>query len=261
MSAHVRVLRLALAACLLCPIHGAAAQLAAAEPTAEGVALRKAELEAQKLALEVAKLKAADSHDWSAIVAFLGGIGGTALTWWIARRTRHGEHDKTVHEKRLAAYPTLVETTAPLAIFFPHTKEGLIQRLDQAQCGAMGRALSNWYFKEGALLVSPDARDSYFRYITALARASRFDGPLSVPTHPDDTNCLDVELIDQYRSELEATLDLNAVGSWEFGTIPTPHESAQSNAYRLKDYVFLQRLSSALRTALAEDLKSRRRPC
>lgn len=263
MSARAFVAPLALAAWLLWPIHSAAARTRVDEAPGESVAIRKTELEVQKLDLEVAQLKEGDSLDWSAIAAiaaFLAGVGSTVLTWWIARRARHGELDKTVHEKRLLVYPTLVETMSPLAIFFPHTQTSPIQVLDQARCEAMARALSNWYFKHGSLLVSTPARDSYFRYIAALGRASRFNGTLCVPTHPDDAELLDVERIDEYRTELGATLDLNAVGSWVFGNDPTPRESMQRNAYRLKDYVFLQRLSSALRTTLAEDLRSRRRP-
>lgn len=196
--------------------------------------------------------------DWTNLVAFSVGMAGTAATWWISRRIRLGEHDRTVHEKRLEAYPELVQAMSPLAVFFPHTGGSAIRALDKAVCAGIGEALSRWYFKEGGLLFSPESRDRYFAFITALTRAAHSEAQLCVPELPCDARLLSVELVEKYSEELAGYLDLEAVADWEFG----PRAGvAKTDAYRFKDYVFLQRLGSALRTTLAEDLRSRRRPC
>jgi hypothetical protein len=198
--------------------------------------------------------------DWTNLVAFVVGMAGTAVTWWISRRARVGEHDKTVHEKRLDAYPKLVRATSPLAVFFPHTEKSALAALDKDACAEIGAACSRWYFSEGGLLLSRESRDRYFALVTALNRAAYTDTPLSVPAFPGDATLLSVELVDQYREELAGSLDLNAVATWEFGKRAAPAGTALAAAYRFKDYVFLQRLSSRLRTTLAQDLRSRRRP-
>src|SRR5262245_34445135 len=58
--------------------------------------------------------------DWlTALVGFLGGTATTLVTVWGARRSRLGELDQAVHERRLELYPRLVACNSRLAVYFP----------------------------------------------------------------------------------------------------------------------------------------------
>jgi hypothetical protein len=116
--------------------------------------------------------------------------------------------------------------------------------------------MSAWYFEGGGLLLSVKARDAYFRLIRTLTRASLAE-ELRVPIFPTDAEDISVEKVDKYGTELARTLKLDDVESWSFGD---PITGGETPAVRFKDYVFLQRLSSDLRTTLAADLRGRRRP-
>jgi hypothetical protein len=191
-----------------------------------------------------------------AVLGFLTGVIGTAASVWLARRTRRGALDQSVHNKRLESYPRLVKATARLAIYFPGGDPPAAS-LGPKGCGAMGQAMSEWYFDGGGLLLSVEARDAYFRLARALTRASLGGGRLRAPTFPDDAEDVSVAKLDSYRQELAGERDLDDVESWSFGG---PDSEGDPPARRFRDYVFLQRLSSALRTTLSEDLRGRRRP-
>lgn len=197
--------------------------------------------------------------DWlSTLFGGLAGVGGTAASWWLARRARHGELDKVVHQQRIETYPDLVRAGRPLALFFPQAGDALLRRaLNAKDCRAVGQAMSEWYFSHGGLLLSVQARDAYFRLMRALTLASLAKQPLLSPKFPDDAALISAELVDKYRQELEAQYDLDAVDAWSFGV----HRSSEASAaQRFQDYLFLQRLLSKLRTSLADDLRSRRGP-
>jgi hypothetical protein len=115
--------------------------------------------------------------------------------------------------------------------------------------------MSDWYFEFGGLLLSTDARNAYFRLSRALLRGS-IAGELRMPSLPEDAEHISVEKLKGYRSTLAIEHDLDDVEAWKFG-------DAQPDAqipHRFRDFIFLQRLSSELRTSLAYDLRSRRRP-
>lgn len=191
-----------------------------------------------------------------AVVGFVTGVAGTATSVWVARRTRRGALDQSVHNKRLELYPRLVKATARLAVYFPGGDPPAAS-IGPKECGAMGRAMSEWYFEHGGLLLSVEARGAYFRLARALTRASLIGGRLRAPTFPEDAEEISVARLDAYRRELAQERDLDDVESWSFGG---PGSEGDSPARRFRDYVFLQRLSSALRTTLSEDLRGRRRP-
>jgi hypothetical protein len=219
---------------------------------------RQKQLEVEKLSLEVARLK---ESRWSfaGVLGFLAGVAsgvaGAAATIWVARRKRLGDLDQSVHDKRLAFYPQLVESAAPLAVYFPDSNlsTGALRPED---CKAIGRGMSKWYFEGGGLLLSVEARDAYFRLARALTRASSA-GSLRVPTFPRDAEAISVKKLDEYRAKLAEKKDLDDVENWSFGC---PGSEDDPTERKFQDYVFLQRLSSALRTKLTEDLRSRRRP-
>jgi hypothetical protein len=214
---------------------------------------RKAQLEIQKLELEVKRLTE-DRHELPALLtAFLGlllGVAGTAATIWVARLARRGALDQSVHEKRLELYPGLVKAAADLALYFPRAKA-----VGPEECRAMGESMRVWYFKGGGLLMSTDARNGYFTLARALTRASLAER-LSVPVFPKDADSISEQSITDYRDELKEP-HLDDVENWTFGGSESESENP---ALRFKDFVFLQHLSSTLRTKLCKDLHSRRRP-
>jgi hypothetical protein len=147
-------------------------------------------------------------------------------------------------------YPDLVAATAQLALYFPSKPS-----VGPSDCHVMGQAMSAWYFQNGGLLMSPAARDAYFRLARALTRAS-LAPELRAPLFPGDANRVSVSSVDRYRDEL-AGRGIGDVEKWEFGG---PVAESGTTALRFKDFVFLQQLSSSLRTELSKDLHSRRRP-
>lgn len=228
--------------------------IATAQQESSGLQSRRADLEIQKLEVEVAKLKEDRGGLPTWLTAFLGGVVATATTVWATRRARLGALDQSVHDKRLESYPDLVKATWPLALYFPGGDPPIL--LGPKECGAMGQALSKWYFDGGGLLLSVKARDAYFRLARALTCASLAEA-LRVPMFPKDARDISKEKVDEYRAELAQQFNLDDVEDWNFGG---PESESDAPSRRFKDYVFLQWLSSTLRTTLSKDLRSRRRP-
>jgi hypothetical protein len=223
----------------------------------------KVKLELEKLHLEVAQLKR--EHRWwcpgplGLAAGLVTGAITTAATVWIARLTRQGGRDQSVHQKRLEFYPLLVKAASPLALYIPNDYPIGKASIDPNECRAIGRAMSQWYFDGGGLLLSFNARDAYFRLARALTRAS-LSQTLKVPTFPDDAEDITDGKVRDYQNELKS-LGLDDVESWVFGSSLSEKETAAcALSVKFKDYIFLQRLSSHLRTTLSEDLNSRLRP-
>jgi len=241
-------------------------QSATANEKPGGVDGRKAELEVQKLQLEVAQLKR--EHRWSfsgplgLVTGLITGVITTAATILVARQARQGGKDQAVHEKRLELYPRLVKAASRLAIYFPDDNPIGKASIEPNDCRAMGRAMSQWYFEAGGLLLSVDSRDAYFKLARALTRASLAQ-TLKVPTFPDDAeNICDAKVLSYQDKLKDLDLDLDDVEKWVFGS-PASEKEAPARGplhQEFKDYVFLQRLSSQLRTKLTIDLNSRLPP-
>jgi hypothetical protein len=243
-----RVTVLALSIALSAAVVGAMAQsTTAAAPQQSDLDRQK--LEAEILNLRAQRFSALTLGTLTAVVAFAGVVS----TIWAARRTRFGALDQSVHEQRLKVYPRLVNAAAPLALYFP-VQPSRRGKMGPSDCAIIGRATSKWYFSGGGLLLSENSRTAYFALMRALTRAS-LAPEISAPTFPDDADAISIEKMEAYKDELGAHVNLDAVDRWSFGS--TGSEAA-TLAERFKDYVFLQRLSSALRTALATDLRSRR---
>jgi hypothetical protein len=218
---------------------------------------QKLQFEVDKLQLEVRKLQKDNTEfpGWvtATIAGVLGGLLGTFATIWIARKTRIGDIDKAVHTKRLESYPKLVWAGAPLAVYFPHAKEAT--SIGPGECQKIGENMSKWYFSGGGLLLSVEARNAYFRLARALTRAAKAER-LSSPTFSEHAELISVEQLRQYRELIRRNNDLDDVENWQFGA--KLDDKIPANLFR--DYVFLQELTSKLRTELAEDLRGRRRP-
>jgi hypothetical protein len=223
----------------------------------------KTDPELQKLEIEVAKLKK-DVGKWSLITGAVGLLAvsvSAVASIWVARRARYGAFDQSVHNKRLDSYPQLIKATAPLAVYFPSSCSPTLS-VGRRKCREMGQVMSQWYFGGGGLLLSVEARDAYFRLATALTRASLAEN-LKVPVFFQDAEYISVEKLKEYRKKLAKKYKLDDVENWQFGDSDSetgiPSETG-TPAYRFRDFVFLQQLSSKLRTRLSEDLRSRRRP-
>jgi hypothetical protein len=223
---------------------------------------RKANLEIQKLELEAKKLDRWGPAIFGVIGAVIGGLFTGGLAAWVthrvAREKQAADLDQATHEKRLESYQGLLKHTSPFAIHFPEWPSPWHpwRPLDRHKCEQIGQAISKWYFESG-LLLSAEARDAYFRLARALTRASSVDD-LCVPKSPDDVKKITQKSVEDYRKRfnIEQPND-DRVETWPFGK---PSVVMPSRAYEFKDYVFLQTLSSRLRTRLTEDIRSRRLP-
>jgi len=243
----------------------------------------KQQLELEKLELEIKKLsnQGAWQDFWEELpipVKLMGVILPTFGAYIVARRQILGARDQAVHEARLKAYPKLVRATASLAIYFPDTFQ--LVPIGPKDCATMGRKLSAWYFQHGGLLLSRNSRSAYFRLATALTRASKAPS-LHVPPLQDyglfsnkeeQDKYLSKDRLDEYRTCLEEDYGINVrtlkLEDWKFGGEDevNPREScvcttdAKKRAWKFRDYIVLQQLSSLLRTELTKDLRSREKP-
>lgn len=252
-------------------------QIACAQPQsnatqteASGVHKSKADLEVEKLELENTKLREVHGEwlTWlPALIGLLIAAVSIPASIWSARLARANALDQATHEKRLESYPQLVKAMSPLALYFPVAicfpsgDPNGAASISPSKCGAMGHEMSKWYFEGGGLLMSIQARDAYFRLARALTLASRTPD-LKVPSFPGNAVDISKEKIDGYRRQLEQQmkLDFNDIENWEFGGSRRKAAGSTDKAEQFKDYVFLQQLSSYLRTMLSDDLSSRGRP-
>ncbi len=273
-----------------------AAPVAAAETAACGQSCVRAEVMAAPPEPAARGRWALDLAWWFAVVT--GGTG-FAVSLLTGHRQRRGPVDVKIHEERIKQYQAMVTNTAPLAIYFPTADGKGKNRLTPDACAKMGQAASGWYFAHGGILMSLEARDAYLRFVRGLTAAS-LSKSLAVPEFPADSVEVSDDWLSDYRAKLlndvspelaskaaeEPPLPwLKSALSWLLDR-PNPHRTkiarmgyalASSDMVkeykfgvaaakdapahqRFRDYVFLQNLSSKLRTALAEDLRSRRRP-
>ncbi len=224
----------------------------------------------------------------------VGGIVGIGVTILLGKWQIVGARNQAVHEERLKAYPKLVRATASLAIYFPDARQHV--PIGPRNCADMGSKLTAWYFEEGGLLLSRNSKSAYFRLATALMRASRADS-LYVPKLEDyglfpnknePDRYLSKYKLDKYRTCLENHYNLklrtdkerkkgepDIVDEWSFGakdlTCKKHNDSSPDFqvcsdkticdlSVQFKDYIFLQTLSSDLRTKLTDDINSRKAP-
>ena len=165
-----------------------------------------------------------------------------------------------------------------------------------AQCARSGNLLSGWYFDGGGLVMSAATRDAYFALAGALTGAASAK-KLNVPKHPDEAGMVTRSRVDVLRKSLlvsmagdkpagsegnvkpavklpdgpsklwtsdqvsKALASSSLIDSWRFGLSREKTESPDVNtALNFSDFLIIQNVGSRLRTAMAEDLHSRRRP-
>lgn len=233
-------------------------QIAAAQSLNE-LQLTKTQREISKLDAEIENLRYEPLTKWLPIIAgLITGIVAGFFSFALAHRLRVATLDQATHGKRLECYPQIVKATSQLALYFPDGRPTGTASFDSHECRVAGRAMSEWYFfTGGGLLLSVEARDAYFKLARALTRASSAE-VLKVPTFPDDAEDISREKVDEYHCQLiQQKLDLDDIEKWTFGSSPSETEAP---CMKFKDYLFLQRFASQLRTELSTDLRSRRRP-
>lgn len=195
-------------------------------------------------------------REW--LVPLVAALIGGGMTLLGARWASAAEVDNVTHQKRHETYPALVSATSGLATYFPKTRWDGSFALDQADCKVIGRALSDWYYEKGGLLLSAESRDALFKLERALTRAASAKR-LATPKFPDDAIAISKARLDDYRRQLSIdTLSDLQIESWVFG--PIHEEAGATPAGRFRDFVFLQKLSSEFRTQLAKDIRGRRTP-
>lgn len=210
----------------------------------------------------------------AAVIAAVAAIVGAWTSLRTADRARRGTYDHAVVEKRLEEYGRLVAATSPFAIHFPP------QQVDVEQCRKVGRQLRKTYYSGTGIIFSKASRDMYMTLVHAVSKAAAADS-LNTPDVSSYADRITVEVLaecrrclgltDREHAALRATID-----DWEFGlTQPDdltdrgqdePDGSTarctvtQRFVDSIRDYVLLQHLASLLRTELADDIVSRRRP-
>ena len=141
--------------------------------------------------------------------------------------------------------------------------------------------MREWYYGGGGILLSQEALKAYFRLARALTLAC-YKTELKTPdfAKESDVKLIFPENIDKYRSELNFTKSRNDCRwtSWlrrgtrdnndiierrlelKQGQMDGTMKAEQTDAMRFEDFVFLNMLSSRLRTALVDDLRGRAAP-
>jgi hypothetical protein len=136
---------------------------------------------------------------WQAIVAVIGLVGSAAGAIWAAyvgtrRRVLaelEGQYDAALRDLRLGVYPQLWAALEPLAKYArqppgpPAVKD----------IEALSVHLRRWYFEEGGIYLSAEAREAYFQLQDALtavidSERSDIDKPISNPLNPDTFRAL-----------------------------------------------------------------------
>jgi hypothetical protein len=109
---------------------------------------------------------------WEAIVAVIGLVGSAAGAIWAAyvgtrRRVLaelEGRYDAELRASRLGVYPHLWAALEPLAKY-AREPPGRPRRTEIEE---LTRNLRRWYFEEGGLYLSAEAREAYFQLQDAL---------------------------------------------------------------------------------------------
>jgi hypothetical protein len=224
----------------------------------------KAACDLAKVKLEIAKLKYDASWQGeffgvlrllsSALVGLIGGVAGFVFSSRLGRANQVAALDQKSHEARLAKYPELVAATKPLALYFPHDDAGKLQTLTPQICAKMGRNLSEWYFEQGGLLLTATARDRYFALARTLIRASEA-AKLLAPDVSRGRKHFNPEAVEAFKKKFLFDAEA-AAENWKFGV----SDDKYGDGNGIKDFALLQKLSSNLRTALTEDMRSRTPP-
>jgi hypothetical protein len=109
---------------------------------------------------------------WQAIVAVIGLVGSAAGAIWAAyvgtrRRVLaelEGRYDAALRDLRLGVYPQLWAALQPLAKYAREPPGPPVVK----DIEALSTRLRRWYFEEGGIYLSAEAREAYFQLQDAL---------------------------------------------------------------------------------------------
>ena len=106
----------------------------------------------------------------AAVIGFVGTLSAAVVAAYYGTRQRvlrelEARYDGELRNLRLAAYPKLWAHLEPLALYarepagFP----------TQAALAAISASLRQWYFRQGGLYLSSEAREAYFNFQRSLS--------------------------------------------------------------------------------------------
>ncbi len=117
--------------------------------------------------------------DTKVIAALLAGLLTYLITSLRLRRELEAEYDLDLRGKRIEAYSKLWKLLQPLA------KYAREKPFDLGKANALTKELRIWYFEDGGLLLSGEARDAYFKVQDALTAASQKKSEIAGEDLPD----------------------------------------------------------------------------
>ena len=162
---------------------------------------------------------------WEAIVAVIGLVGSAAGAIWAAyvgtrRRVLtelEGRYDADLRDLRLKVYPKLWVALEPLALY-ARIPPGAPTR---AEIKELTRELRSWYFHDGGLYLSSQAREAYFQLqdgLTVVTTSKRWDAD---DTPSDQLEAKTYESLRRLGSWLRTTLTYDIGTRRRFSMAPT----------------------------------------
>ena len=109
-----------------------------------------------------------DAPVLAAIFGVVGGLASGAVAAWVALRGKRLDHEveqnklwvsayeKTLFEQRLNEYRELWALTE-------QTSRRYVEGLSTSKAKELGEELTSWYYRKGGILLTAEARNTYFR--------------------------------------------------------------------------------------------------
>jgi hypothetical protein len=176
---------------------------------------------------------------WEAIVAVIGLVGSAAGAIWAAyvgtrRRVLtelEGRYDADLRDLRLKVYPKLWAALEPLALY-ARVPPG---RPTRAEIKELTRELRSWYFHDGGLYLSSQAREAYFQLqdgLTVVTRSRRWEAD---GTPSDELDADTYEFLRRLGSWLRTTLTYDVGTRRRFSMAPTSRKHDAREATRARE--------------------------
>jgi hypothetical protein len=171
---------------------------------------------------------------WQAVVAVIGLIGSAAGAMWAAyvgtrRRVLaelEGRYDAELRDARLRVYTRLWAALEPLARYArePTGRPGRNEIVNLA------RNLRRWYFQEGGLYLSAEAREAYFQLQDALTAVMDSERWTAGTSSSEQIDVQTFEALRQISSWLRTTLSYDVGTRRRFSLAPDwEEEDAAAN--------------------------------
>ena len=185
---------------------------------------------------------------WEATVAVIGLVGSAAGAIWAAyvgtrRRVLaelEGRYDADLRGLRLAVYPKLWAALEPLALY-ARSPPG---RPTRAEIKDLTRELRSWYFHDGGLYLSSQARQAYFQLqdgLTVVTTSERWDAD---GTPSDELDADTYESLRRLGSWLRTTLTYDVGTRRRFSMAPTSRKQDTREAERAREAVDKEKLAT-----------------